>query len=71
MRTVTLTSENEKNLQLVIDVAQGLGIEVQPGNTTIEDPPVRPVHWYGSISKEAGRQLRDEADRVRREDWER
>ena len=71
MAVLTISTEDEQGMQLLINLALHLGMDVK---TSSPAPPVDggpPRKWAGSISKESGELLRAEVDHVRKNEWER
>ena len=71
MAVLTISTEDERGMQLLINLALHLGMYVK---TSPPAPPADagpPRKWAGSISKESGELLRAEVDHMRKHEWDR
>ena len=71
MSVLTIRTEDEEGMQLLITLARRMGMEVEAPQPAPPAEKLPPRKWAGSISKEAGEILRAEVDHIRKHEWER
>ena len=71
MAVLTISTEDEQGMQLLINLALHLGMEVKTSSPVPLAAGGPPRKWAGSISKESARMLLDEVDYVRKHEWDR
>ncbi len=71
MSVLTIRTNDEEGMQLLINLARRLGMEVEVPQPASPAEKLPPRKWAGSISKEEGEILRAEVDHIRKHEWER
>ena len=71
MSVLTIRTEDEEGMQLLITLARRMGMEVEALQPTPPAEKMPPRKWAGSISKESALLLLKEVEDIRANEWER
>ena len=72
MSVLTIRTDDEEGMQLLISLARRLGMEVEaPAPAALPADKMPPRKWAGSISKESAQLLLKEVDDMRKNEWDR